>query len=282
MTTKATKAGKPSSTLAVLILFGRGSDGRGQAGKFNEPEAEKAAKAAKHLGLSVLPISDEQTRSLANQLSLGSIHATGRGLVPYVSKARFEDVLQIAKAHSVEIANGERSTLSDAKPATSQKSSTGHHLPASWQVIQPGDLVLSQDSDPAEGWWKAIVVKRHGEMISLKWLQHQRPRRLFLKHVYTLGLIWPGIDLSESASDSKELKAGFPRSWAAIAPEHTCLAPESGPMQQSWEAVVIKAAGDDLTLRWRDYDGLPEFTRSRFELALFPPAPSRTSGKPTK
>ena len=40
--------------------------------------------------------------------------------------------------------------------------------PKSWDSIEPGHLVIAQDS-LEDGWWPAVVVKRHEQNLVLMW-----------------------------------------------------------------------------------------------------------------
>jgi len=44
-------------------------------------------------------------------------------------------------------------------------------LPASWDAIKPGHLVLTHES-VADGWWEAIVVERTGDKVTLRWHEY--------------------------------------------------------------------------------------------------------------
>src|SRR4051812_13570458 len=61
-----------------------------------------------------------------------------------------------------------------------------------------------------------------------------------------------------------------PATWAEIEVGSLVLAAE-GPGEPWYEAVVVKAAGDVLTLKWRDYPDHPQFVRRRHKLALLHP-----------
>jgi hypothetical protein len=60
--------------------------------------------------------------------------------------------------------------------------------------------------------------------------------------------------------------------------EGTVVLAPAAPDEGWWEAVVVKAKGDLLTLRWRDYPDDPPFARRRNQIALFDFA-SAPSGK---
>jgi hypothetical protein len=69
------------------------------------------------------------------------------------------------------------------------------------------------------------------------------------------------------------LAQGLPRTWDEIAPGHLVVAQEP-PEYGWWEAVVIARDGDKVTLRYRDYPGLPKFVRHRSAIALMSPPTS--------
>ena len=60
-------------------------------------------------------------------------------------------------------------------------------------------------------------------------------------------------------------------SWEAIGLGSIVLAP-ADPDDGWWEAIVVKVAGDRLTLRWRDYPDEPLIVRQRHRLALLHPS----------
>ncbi len=83
------------------------------------------------------------------------------------------------------------------------------------------------------------------------------------------GPVRPG----EGQGDGSPAEAGNGPSspdWETIGLGSVVLAP-AGPDDGWWEAVVVKVAGDRLTLRWRDYPDEPLITRQRHRLALLHP-----------
>src|SRR3954469_13923322 len=61
-----------------------------------------------------------------------------------------------------------------------------------------------------------------------------------------------------------------PGTWADIDAGSLVLA-TTGPGEPWYESVVVKAAGDVLTLKWRDYPDDPQFVRRRHKVALLHP-----------
>jgi hypothetical protein len=283
MTTKKAKPGKPGPTSPALIVFGLSEIGKPRAGTFGQGDIEAATKAAGALGLSVFKVKGPAAADIASKIPSGRVHANGAGFVPFIRQALYDDLTAVAKAHGVKIAdtvaNGNANSSPAAAPANT-KSGPAPRLPKSWDDIAVGDLVLSQDTDPKEGWWQALVVRKAGEMVSLRW-QHSSTRRVFTKHTFNLGLIWPGHDRNVKPIDIKDPVPMYPVSWATIGLTALVLAKEDGPMEQWWEAHPIEADGDSFTLRWRDYPALPNIVRPRLAVALIHPNPAGASAKGT-
>lgn len=65
--------------------------------------------------------------------------------------------------------------------------------------------------------------------------------------------------------------ASSPRTFDDIAPGHLVIAQED--LETGWwEAIVLEAKADTLTLRYRDYPRLPKFQRARTAVALLSPS----------
>ena len=62
----------------------------------------------------------------------------------------------------------------------------------------------------------------------------------------------------------------MPRNWDEIAPGHLVIANE-GVGQGWWEAIVVEASGDMLTLHWRDYPWQKNVVQHRSAVALIKP-----------
>ena len=46
-----------------------------------------------------------------------------------------------------------------------------HDVPASWDEIAPGHLVIAKESQEC-GWWEATVVERNGDLVTLRYLDY--------------------------------------------------------------------------------------------------------------
>jgi hypothetical protein len=60
-------------------------------------------------------------------------------------------------------------------------------LPKAWDKIEPGHLVVGLDSF-VDGWWPAIVVKRHENNLVLKWRDYPGQGE-FIRDVNSVALL---------------------------------------------------------------------------------------------
>jgi hypothetical protein len=253
----------------AIIVFGLSVIGKPRAGTFKGTDVAAARKAAAKLGLTVAEIADPAGRAVAAKTPAGRIGASAAGIVPFVSKDLYEQIKALSPQQQKN-GNGNSAPPPAASPGVQGR------LPASWDDIKVGDRVLSQDDDPADGWWHVIVTEVAGDLFKLRWPSSGRGRP-FQKHRSMLGLICPveikdppKPDPKQSAADSN---AVYPPHWSLIGLGQTVLAKEDGPAEQWWEAKTIKLDKDIFTLQWRDYPQLPVIVRPRSALGLVHPSP---------
>lgn len=286
MPAKAKQAPEPLPL--PVVLFGLDPDGKPLAARFSRSQAVIASKAAVQLKLRVLPVQGPELISLAERLPSGRLHASGRGLVQNVRRDLFNRLL--AMAGPVEAGATAATPSSPAKRSAAQP----QRIPPSWKEIGAGDLVIAQEGKE-EGWYDAVVVEVHDDMLILRWHNWSRDRR-FSRHRYSVALMHPDALASEAgkpaASVSKPTgKSGgasatskdegasvpLPSSWLEIGVGSLVLAREEGPMCGWWEAIPTEVDGDNIRLRWRDYALAPHVCRLRQALALLHPNGSTPS-----
>lgn len=245
------KAATKKTIKPSLIVFGN-LDGKQRAGTFAEVDAELAKKAATELSLSIREVNDKATRDIAAKLRPGNAHANASGFLPVAPKAIYGKLTVGAAG----MAKGK-----DSEP----------HLPKSFQDIRIGSAVASQDTDPQDGMWLAVVTKQKGDMFTLRW-KSPSERPAFTKHRFNLALLWPGEDLVVGPDDVTS--ETYPANWAAINLNMIVGAMEDGPIGQIWEATVIEATGPNtFRLEWRGFPDAPAIERPRRSLALMYPNP---------
>src|SRR5664280_51954 len=149
----------------TIIVFGLDPTGKPKAATFPAQQVDLATKAAGLMQLRLLKIDGPELAQFVAQLPVGKIYASGHGFVPQVRTAIYDRLLQFADPTSA--------------PG----------LPATWDDIDVGHLVIARD-DLAAGWWEAIVVARDGDMLTLKWRDYPKQAPAVL-HRAALALIRP-------------------------------------------------------------------------------------------
>ncbi|HEX4407385.1 MAG TPA: hypothetical protein VH206_01305 [Xanthobacteraceae bacterium] len=261
-----------STALPVIAVFGVSAIGKPKAGTFKGSDISAARKAATKLGFAVVDLAGDGGSALMSKLPAGRIGGAGHNIVPFVSKDLYTQINAFQTKHQT---NGQaKVALQTAKPSESSVP----HLPRDWAEIKPGDHVLAQESDPKDGWWLVTITEANDDLLKLRWPGNGRGRPI-QKHRLTFGLMFP-IDGEKDASKTSPKKpngksdVAYPSDWPSIAMGHTVLAKEDGPVEQWWEARVVKADKDEMTIQWRDYPSLPSIVRPRFSLGLVHPAPT--------
>jgi hypothetical protein len=267
-----------------LVLYGIDNRGKPKAARFRKEHAGLAIKAAGQLQLNVLASKDPKVAEIAARLPVGRVHATGRTFVPFVRRDLYDKLVAAA-------ANGNSDPTKppngSSGPSGSAPGGSAPHLPQTWQSIGVGDLVVANDSRE-DGWYEAIVVEANGDMLTLRWRDYPRERRI-VRHRARLGLLFPG--LQQKAENGKSAKApsrakhdkpvatepaanaqSLPKNWAEIDINHLVLAKDDSQWGAWWEAIPVEKDGDLFKLRWRDnHANVPPVSRQRFDLALICP-----------
>jgi hypothetical protein len=184
MAQKATHRQTDSSSPVPVVLFGVDENGKPKAARFTDKHANLATKAAGHLKLHVLPIVGPVAVDLAGRLPSGRIHANGRGFVPYIRRDLYTKLMAAAGSS----AQGDHASTQAAAASGSTKTSSqnGHgDFPKNWDEIAPGHVVIALD-EPGEGWYETIVVETSGDMLTLRWRDYPRERRI-TRHRLSVG-----------------------------------------------------------------------------------------------
>jgi hypothetical protein len=79
--------------LPTLVVFGHDPDGNPRAGRFAEPDADIALKAAAFLDYQIGRVADAE---ILEALPAGNVFAHGIGLIPRVKRTAFERLVALA------------------------------------------------------------------------------------------------------------------------------------------------------------------------------------------
>ncbi len=142
---------QPNDTGPDLIVVGL-DDGKPRAAKFAAGEAKQAAKAAKALNFIVCKADGAVLAQLAKSLSKGRLYPTGGAFLPPIGRKLYDEIVEQLKCAGHPLANG-------LNPG----------LPATWDDIAVGHLVVAPEEGRKPAWWEAIVLARDNDMLTLKW-----------------------------------------------------------------------------------------------------------------
>ena len=62
--------------------------------------------------------------------------------------------------------------------------------PRNWEEVAVGHMVLMHES-PEDGWWEATVIKREGEVLTLR-LRDYPKQGTWVRHINAVALVNPG------------------------------------------------------------------------------------------
>ena len=274
MTVKANQPMPAKCFPSPLVLFGIDNRGKPKAARFGREHASLAIKAATQLQLNVLASNDPDVAEIAARLPVGRVHATGRTFVPFIRRDLYDQLVAAA-------GNGNGASpvrLTHASGAATASPPRGNpNLPRNWREIGLGDLVVGQES-LEDGWYEAIVIEVNGDMLTLRWRDYPRERKI-VRHRLRVGLRYPGPEAGKQTKpqSAKHQRAAdkveptLPADWQDIDLNKLVLAKDDGPFRSWWEATPVEKTGDTFKLRWRDYTILSPISRDRSALALICP-----------
>ncbi|HEV2593798.1 MAG TPA: hypothetical protein VGU01_01195 [Sphingomicrobium sp.] len=234
----------------VMVLYGFDEQNRPRAALFGEANFELARKAAKALGLQVHVDDAKKLKPTLDGIKPGRIYQSGTGVVPNVSPSRFEKLLADLELNE------------PAKPVKLPDLK----VPTSWDATAIGDTVLAQADSAKDGWWRATVEDVTADMLLLR--SRDFPEITVRRHRNAVALLHV-IEYIAPVLQSEAIAPGLPRDWSSLQPQHLVLA-EEGPGEGHYEAIIEAVAGQELTLRWRDYKQ-PSFKRRKEAIALLNP-----------
>lgn len=252
MSKKAKTVSKKSKAQRVMVLYGLGEDKKPRAAKFKEGDFKLARKAAKVMGLTVHEMPEAGLAKLGRPLPIGRIYASGSGFVPNVRRDLYLNLL----------------TLLGVKPEEAQPERV-LNLPANWEAIQEGHVVLAQADSAADGWWETTCEGVEGDMLKLRACLF--PDVTVSRHRTAVALLHTSAYVPPEAA--QDTPPALPKDWSELAVGQLVIAQENDPADGYWEAIIDKIDGETLSLHWRDFQSLPKFKRPRHAVALLNPVP---------
>jgi len=135
---------KPGKT---FVLFGLDEQKQPRGATFSVDDEALLTRMAKRLGLRIGLAGAAHQLAVINKLPKGDVHATGTKAVPKIALDLYEKLNALV--------GGETGVISPS-------------MPQSWDQIEPSHLVIAEDT-LTDGWWPAVVVKRHEQNLVLMW-----------------------------------------------------------------------------------------------------------------
>ena len=199
MSEKATQSKTTIACPTPLVLFGIDSRGKPKAARFGKQHAGLARKAATQLQLQVLAGNDPKIADLAARLPVGRVHATGRTFVPFIRRDLYDQLLAAAGNGSLAQPPSPPASGPSGAAAGSRPPGSGPRLPRNWKEIGLGDVVVAHQS-LEDGWYAAIVLEANGDMLTLRWRDYPRERKI-VRHRLQLALLYPGSQEKQRPAD---------------------------------------------------------------------------------
>ena len=137
------------------------------------------------MNLTVCKADGAALAELAKKLPNGRLYATGHGFVPSVGPTLYGKLVEQLKLAGQPVPG--EAEQSEAGRSSADQPAPG--LPATWDDIAVGHMVIAHDSVNA-GWWEAIVLARDGDMLTLKWRDYPYQANA-VRHAGAVALLKP-------------------------------------------------------------------------------------------
>ena len=190
---------------------------------------------------------DPKIADLTAQLPVGRVHATGRTFVPFIRRDLYDQLVAAAGNGSLAQPPSPPASGPSGAAAGSRPPGSGPRLPRNWKEIGLGDVVVAHQS-LEDGWYAAIVLEANGDMLTLRWRDYPRERKI-VRHRLQLALLYPGSQ--EKTETSRPLRPpgqgkadrvpnnpsangpALPKDWDQIDLNHLVLA-----RRRAWAGLV--------------------------------------------
>ena len=196
MTKKAPKkkTEQKPATVSPVFVFGLDESGKARGAKFLQGLKDNIAAAALDMKFNLVHDHSAEFTALGMKLPTGRIYGSGKSFIPPIRRDLY-DKLKAAQSRPTEAIPGSAPlNIDGSKTETVRDVDLGmpipNDLPRSWQVVQPGNLVIAQ-SNHIEGWWEAIIVERADDILTLRWRDYPNEGTV-KRHLGTIALINPG------------------------------------------------------------------------------------------
>lgn len=180
----------------LVIAYGLDQNQKAHVGVFATADLAAVARAATSVGFEHRLADTPALRSLAEEIPIGKLYATGKGFVPFVRRELYDQLMtalgedtagpEIKTSEPLPESEPVSQTETEDPTATIENGPTSVAAETEWGRLAVGELVLAQES-PDEGWWEAVVLEKRGETALVKWRDFprqpsvERPKRQIVR-----------------------------------------------------------------------------------------------------
>ena len=198
---------KEPARVDQVYVLGLDANGKPRGARFPELK-DSIASAAMDMNCRVLINQPIPVSALAMKLPVGRVIGTGkvvRLFVPNIRRELYDQISELARTAATlsnteteaaprgqtPVANEAKGQV-DPSPPSDVKcvSPITSGLPRSWEEVAVGHMVLIHES-PEDGWWEATVIKREGEVLTLR-LRDYPKQGTWVRHINAVALVNPG------------------------------------------------------------------------------------------
>lgn len=197
---------KEPARVDQVYVLGLDANGKPRGARFPELK-DNIASAAMDMNCRVLISQPEAVSALGMKLPVGRVIGTGKVVRLFIPNIRRELYDQISEAaRTAETLSKTKTEAAAAETSAVIREQTAHAdaalaevrcvspvtsgLPRSWEEVSVGHMVLMHES-PEDGWWEATVIKREGEVLTLR-LRDYPKQGTWVRHINAVALVNPG------------------------------------------------------------------------------------------
>jgi hypothetical protein len=139
----------------TYVIFGTDEYSKPRGARFATESPGLLAEAAQALRLRLVEVeaANEELAEVAAKLPAGRLHASGKGMVPYIKGELYYELLPAAL--------GGLWPQQNPDPAAED-------LPRTWDEVAPGHVVIARETLEF-GWWEAVVIERNGDLVTVRY-----------------------------------------------------------------------------------------------------------------
>jgi hypothetical protein len=182
--TPQTQANSLQAPPPAIVVFGRDDAGKPHASSFVANEVALAQKAARLMGMKVMPVDTEAQQALAAKVPRGRVFASGRAFTPFIKGPLFDALVAACPADEPAPEPATSSQSPDAAAElTSSTDQAGEREPAAlqndgaeaprqphhWGDIKVGAIVLASTAPRHLDWHECLVIAVASDRVTLRY-----------------------------------------------------------------------------------------------------------------